>query len=174
MICDDSNNMINPGVSELCDGLDNDCNGMIDDGLALNTYFLDSDNDGYGDLAVFVDTCLLVPPAGFVWNDMDCDDNNNMVNPGVVEICDEVDNECNGMVDDGLPLFTYYADDDGDGFGNDLMPLDACNLVPPEGFVDNNLDCDDTNEDINPDAIEVNGDGEDNNCDGYIDDAVFD
>ena len=60
--------MVNPGAVEFCDGIDNDCNGMVDDNLAINTYYLDSDNDGYGALGFPLDTCLLVPPSGYTWS----------------------------------------------------------------------------------------------------------
>ncbi|TVR83253.1 MAG: T9SS C-terminal target domain-containing protein [Saprospirales bacterium] len=64
------------------------------------------------------------------------------------------------------PNSYWYADEDGDGFGNPNDSIYACD--PPPGFVDNNLDCDDTNPDINPGAEEI-CDGIDNNCDGVID-----
>jgi hypothetical protein len=66
-----------------------------------------------------------------------------------------------------LPLQTYYADADGDGFGNASASIQACSL--PMGYVLDNLDCDDTNFNVNPTAIDVCYDGIDNDCNGNID-----
>ena len=100
--CDDNNPAIYPGAAEGCDGLDNDCNNLIDDGLAIQTYFADADHDSYGDAAVSIDTCGTEPPAGYVLNDLDCDDTNPLINPGMTEILDSLDNNCDGQIDEGL------------------------------------------------------------------------
>ena len=62
----------------------------------------------------------------------------------------------------------WYADDDGDGYGDDETSVESCDA--PEEYVSNNTDCDDRDDDISPDATEV-CDSEDNDCDGDIDDA---
>ncbi len=100
--CNDEDESVYPGAPELCDGLDNDCNDFIDDGLSVHTYFADNDNDSFGDAAVFVDTCAVEPPSGFALNDLDCDDTNPAIYPGATEVLDTLDNNCNGMVDEGL------------------------------------------------------------------------
>lgn len=74
--CKDADRNINPGVAEICDGKDNNCNGQTDEGF-------DQDGDGYR-------TC-----------DGDCADNNASINPGATEVCDGVDNDCDGQVDEG-------------------------------------------------------------------------
>ncbi|MBL7796322.1 MAG: T9SS type A sorting domain-containing protein [Saprospiraceae bacterium] len=165
--CNDLAAGLNPGAAEICDGLDNDCNGLTDD-LPIFTYYLDSDGDGYGDSAATLDTCLSTAPAGYVTNSLDCNDLAAGLNPGVAEICDGLDNDCNGLTDD-LPIFTYYLDSDGDGYGDSAATLDTCLSTAPAGYVTNNLDCDDLAAGLNPGAAEI-CDGLDNDCNGLTDD----
>ncbi|MEL7221411.1 MAG: MopE-related protein, partial [Bacteroidota bacterium] len=169
--CDDENPAISPEGIEVCDGIDNNCDGQIDEDLPLFTYYLDDDGDGFGDPAMSLDTCQMTPPSGYVVNDLDCDDLLMAVNPDANEICDGIDNNCDGQIDEDLPLFTYYLDDDGDGFGDPAVSLDTCDMTPPLNYVVNDLDCNDFAADINPDAIEV-CDDIDNNCDGEIDENI--
>lgn len=165
--CDDNNSAVNPNAVEVCDNLDNDCNGFIDDDLPINVYYADADGDGDGDLAVSTATCLALAPMGYVSNANDCDDTNAAINSSAAEICDGIDNNCNGQMDEGLPQFTYYVDSDADGFGGEGLAISTCNETPLPGYVANQLDCDDTNGAINPNAIEII-DGIDNNCDGSV------
>ncbi len=112
--CDDSNSNINPDADEVCDSVDNDCDGEIDEGVKT-TFYQDSDNDGYGNPAVAVEACFA--PAGYVANNTDCDDTRNDVNPGAEELCDEVDNDCDDEVDEGCGGCTIneiLGDLDGD------------------------------------------------------------
>ncbi len=169
--CDDNNATINPGASESCNGIDDNCNDLVDDGLPLLTYYLDFDNDGYGDAAVSLDTCQVTAPEGFVSNDSDCNDDAADINPSVAETCNGIDDNCNGLVDEGLMLFTYYQDFDGDGFGDVNFSIDTCLATPPSGFVINASDCRDDIFLINPNAQEA-CDGLDNNCNGLIDDGI--
>jgi hypothetical protein len=167
--CDDNDPARNPGATELCDGIDNNCDGLTDD-LTVFTFFADTDGDGFGNALASLDTCQNNAPAGFVTDNTDCDDNDPARNPGATELCDGIDNNCDGKTDD-LPVFTFFADTDGDGFGNALASLDTCQNNAPTGFVTDNTDCDDTNGQVNPDAQEII-DGIDNNCDGKVDDVV--
>jgi hypothetical protein len=96
----------------------------------------------------------------------DCDDLDPAIHPGTNELCDGLDNDCDGQVDEGLQQLTY-RDADGDGFGNPALLKVACE--PPDGYVLDNTDCDDTNPDINPEAIELCDGGIDENCNGEID-----
>ncbi len=169
--CDDHNDQIHPGVNEICDGLDNDCDGMIDDSLSLYRYFKDADGDGFGDLSQFVDTCRNIVLAGYVINYLDCNDNNPNANPGAIEVCDGIDNDCDSMIDDSLKIYHYYPDLDHDGFGDGTLGFDTCVVPPFEGFVFDHSDCDDNNSLINPLAIEK-CDLIDNDCDGLIDDSL--
>ena len=97
--CNDSNSAIHPGAAEICDGIDNNCNGTIDEGCA-NTFYRDADGDGYGNPGKATTTASR--PAGYVANNSDCNDSNSSVHPGAAEVCDGVDNNCNGQVDEGL------------------------------------------------------------------------
>lgn len=118
---------------------------------------VDMDEDGFFDID---NPCSLT----------DCDDSNGSVNPSVIEVCDGIDNNCDGQIDEGL-LNTYYADADGDGFGDINNSVQAC--TTPTGYVSDNTDCDDTDAAINPDADEICGDGIDNNCNDEIDEGCI-
>ncbi|CAG1021317.1 hypothetical protein MTYM_00918 [Methylococcales bacterium] len=98
---------------------------------------------------------------GFTRVDGDCNDNNSSVNPKAQEICDDVDNNCDGQIDEGLKT-TFYEDADGDGYGNPQVTTKACNQ--PSGYVTNNTDCDDTNPAVNPGATEIKKNGIDDDC----------
>jgi large repetitive protein len=168
--CDDGDPDVNPGAQEVCDGIDNDCNSLVDDldpDTVFSTFWADGDGDGYGDPNVDVLSCAA--PEGFVADDQDCDDGEAAVNPGASEVCDGVDNNCDGEVDEGLDLQTWYFDGDGDGYGLDTVSTEAC--ARPEDYTSAGGDCDDRDPAINPDARD-DCDGVDNDCDGEIDDAA--
>ncbi len=169
--CDDNDNTVYPGAPEICDDKDNDCNSMTDDGLPLFTYYQDADNDGFGDAGSELMVCLATAPAGFVTNSDDCDDTLNAVNPNITEICDGIDNDCNGLVDDNLPVYDYYLDVDGDGFGDSANEITTCENPAPTGYVANAQDCNDNDNSINPSMTEV-CDDVDNNCSGAVDDGL--
>ena len=170
--CDDYDAYINPDAVDVCDAIDNNCDGQIDENLPLNTYYFDFDNDGYGDTDDPTMTCFATPPTGYVVEAGDCDDTNADINPGLPETCDGLDNDCNGMADDGLVITTYYMDVDGDGFGDAAASLDTCLTDAPAGFTTNSLDCDDVDATINPDTTE-SCDGIDNDCNGMADDGLI-
>ncbi len=169
--CNDQDSLINPAVLEICDGIDNDCDLIIDDSLTLYTYYIDADNDGYGDVNFAKDTCQATPIEGYIDNAWDCNDQDSLINPAVMEICDGIDNDCDLMIDDSLTLYTYYLDSDSDGYGDGNIAKDTCQATPIEGYVDNDLDCDDEDDQINPDAEEI-CDGIDNNCNSMVDDGL--
>jgi len=156
-------------TAEICDGLDNDCDGETDEGF-------DADGDGYK-------TC-----------NGDCNDNNTGINPGAAEICGNgVDENCDGVDDVCSPV-----DADGDGFSVDedcndnnagINPnaaeicgngvdenCDGVDDVCPPADADGdgfsvNVDCNDNNAGINPNAVEICGNGIDENCDGVDDEC---
>ncbi len=168
--CDDNDPNSFPGATETCDGKDNNCDGNADEGLQLFTYYQDTDNDGFGDAGARIDTCLMIAPTGFVTNSDDCRDNDPNFNPNIVEICDGFDNDCNGLIDD-MPLFTYYQDEDGDGFGDPQNSIETCLDAAPNGYVTNNSDCNDLDANFHPNIPEV-CDGLDNDCNNAIDDGL--
>jgi hypothetical protein len=174
--CDDADPLINPGATEICDNVDNNCDGDIDEDLTFSTYYLDVDGDGYGQTEVDTMTCLPTPPPGYVALDGDCHDTDPMINPSVTEVCDDIDNNCDGYIDEDLPLMTYYEDFDGDGFGNPDMAQSICSNILPTGYVTNNTDCDDMSSATYPRATEIADNGIDEDCSGidlFLEEKVF-
>jgi len=166
--CNDNNPSVRPGLAEICNGVDDNCNGQIDEGLQI-TYYADNDGDGFGNPNISTTTCSN-PPNGYVTNNSDCNDNNSQINPGQSEVCNNIDDDCNGVVDNGLTFTTFYADVDGDGYGNPNNFITTCSN-PSAGFVTNNLDCDDNNDQVNPNQGELCN-GIDDNCNGLIEDGL--
>ncbi|MCB9798062.1 MAG: putative metal-binding motif-containing protein, partial [Alphaproteobacteria bacterium] len=98
--CDDSDAAVNPAATEVCDGIDNDCDGSTDPSSSADasTWYADSDGDGYGDPNSATAACT--QPSGTTTDTQDCDDSDAAVNPGALEVCDSVDNDCDGSTDD--------------------------------------------------------------------------
>ena len=140
--CDDSDASAYPGAVESCDGIDNNCDGEIDEGY-------DTDGDGWT-------TC-----AG------DCDDDDDAISPDGAEECDERDNDCDGQTDEDVGQ-TYYADTDSDNYGDDDSTTRACEL--PSGYTEHAGDCDDTNVYAYPGAADAESEKDcmtDEDGDGY-------
>jgi probable HAF family extracellular repeat protein len=167
--CDDSDATVNPSAAEVCDGIDNNCDGTVDEGCGGCT---DNDGDVYGD-----GTGCLGP---------DCDDADSSINPGASEVCDDnVDNNCDGTVDEGCggcePTTNKEkgcdcfdnADNDCDGSTDSLdrdckrQTCDTCFDNDSDGWYTCGGDCDDSNPAINPSAPEVCN-GIDDNCDELL------
>jgi streptogramin lyase len=160
--CNDANSLINPAAAEVCDGIDNNCNGEIDEGVKL-TFYSDSDADSFGDINVIAEACSA--PSGYVSDSSDCNDANAAINPAATETCNEIDDNCNGEIDEGVKL-TFYLDADSDSFGILSQPTLAC--LTPQGYVADSTDCNDANSLINPGMNEVCN-GIDDNCNAQID-----
>jgi len=148
--CDDTNPNVNPNVDEYANGIDDNCDGTIDEG----TDGYDDDGDGYSE------------------DEGDCDDTDVDINPGETEICDNnTDDNCDGSeeAEDAIDCTTYYRDYDGDGYGSSTSKC----MCSPDGdyTVQNSSDCYDYHADANPAQggyFSVSrGDGQyDYDCDG--------
>ena len=210
--CAPDNPAYHPGADERCNGIDDDCDGAVDeDPIDPATFFADTDGDGHPGTLDTVSACQ--PPAGYAATATDCDDGNGAIHPGAdegcdlvdsdcdgwlgeyeldndgdgfascaecndidplifpgaVEVCNGADDDCDGEVDNGVE---WFPDSDGDGFGDETAAAveGACD-APPEGHVDNRLDCDDSNRGARPGAVEVcDFNNVDEDCDGLSDD----
>ena len=142
--CDDTDPAVHPGASDTqVDGIDDDCDGG--DGV-------DEDGDGYARRA----------SGGH-----DCNDGDDTIHPQGVEVCDGRDNNCNDISDEGLPFATYHADADGDGYGDPDISVTACER--PDGFTEDDTDCNDSTASQNPGNFYDYCDGVDNDCDSLLD-----
>jgi len=99
--CNDNNANINPNAPEVCNGIDDDCDGMIDEGLTFTTYYVDNDGDGFG--AGNGQSLCSNPGPGYSTVAGDCNDNNANINPNAPEVCNGIDDDCDGMVDSADP-----------------------------------------------------------------------
>ncbi|MFH1729094.1 MAG: right-handed parallel beta-helix repeat-containing protein [Pseudomonadota bacterium] len=110
------------------------------------TYYLDDDSDGYGDANT--STTAESAPSGYVANATDCDDTDANINPGASETCNEIDDDCDGTVDDGLTSYTYYKDLDEDTYGDWETTIAICHDSAPTGYVEIMGDCDDSDDSL--------------------------
>jgi hypothetical protein len=155
--CDDADGAVNPGAEELCSTSgDDDCDG---DATGLNAadcsdWYVDADNDGYG-TGTAVCACE-VYGAYDADNGDDCNDASAGVNPAATEACDDEDDDCDGVADDGLTL--YYADADSDGYGGGTGD---CSITTGLTAAE---DCNDDSAYAYPGATEI-CDGIANDCD---------
>jgi len=190
--CDDNNRFASPGSSnsfcdcvnppaaaEKCDGIDNNCNGLIDEGV-----WIDNDQDGFSAISPpSAFECLTSRPGTTAANfNTDCNDNDASVHPGATEIvCDGVRQDCNGQ-----DLAATFVDHDGDGF---LVNTTALTPAQIAACLANNLhfpDCNDNSASAHPGLHELDapfrkvlpdggfGDGLDNDCNGIVDDIIRD
>ena len=158
--CDDWNPLVHVGAVELCNGLDDNCDGQIDEGV-LATFYRDADGDGYGNPSQSVQLCHASP--GFVNQDGDCDDTRSSVYPSAPEVCNFIDDNCNGEIDENF----LGLDTDGDGVHNSC---DNCLSVYNPSQLDSDHDgrgnsCDNCIAFPNPDQTDTDADSVGNGCD---------
>jgi len=173
--CDDTAVTVNPAAAEVCNGIDDNCVGGVDEAGASGcaTYYRDSDGDTYGDDG---DTQCLCAPAGSYTATQggDCDDLAPGVHPGASEECNGIDDNCVDGIDEpsATGCFLYYRDADNDSWG---VTGDTHCLCEPVGEyrAPRGDDCDDFAPLVNPGATEICN-GIDDNCVDGIDeeDAV--
>ena len=171
-----------PGsANDICGNVDGDGDGLIasqdcddtDSSIGVFTYYQDLDSDTYGDDNSTTTGCSV--PSGYVESGGDCNDSRSDINPDAIEVCDSIDNDCDNSIDDAdgdvdtSTGTTFYADDDSDGYGDDLDTLQQCAV--PSDYVSVPGDCNDSDANINPAASDIIGNGIDENCDGVDNDG---
>jgi len=167
--CDDSRGTVFPGATETCDGRDDDCNGTVDDAVGANLYYVDTDEDGYGNENAAGTIECTDPGVGYSLDATDCDDTDAALNPGAAEICNNLDDNCDGAADEGVTVPEWVRDADGDGYGGGPV-TQACDPPDPTGWTTVAGDCVDGNPDVNPGATEVCNEYDDD-CDGNANDG---
>jgi hypothetical protein len=164
--CNDAVRGASPTGTEVCNGLDDDCSGDIDEGV-LVTVYRDADGDGHGDATMARMACA--SSGGYSVEADDCDDSSALRSPALFEACDGVDNDCDGTPDpaDVPDVVSWYEDRDGDGFGDRRREVLSCSR-PMGAYSLLGTDCDDANRAVHPAQAEQCN-GLDDDCNGAAD-----
>ena len=112
--CNDQDPTVFPGAEDVCDEQDNNCDGLIDEGVGL-LFWLDQDGDDFGDPDREVIACEL--KEGLSSLPLDCNDFNAEINPNSEELCNGIDEDCDGFIDENVGI-TFYVDSDADGYSD--------------------------------------------------------
>ena len=170
--CDDRDPDRAPGQLDLCNAVDDDCDGQIDEDGVDEQLFLDVDGDGYGSRVSWTGCGPPPNPLYRALRDDDCDDTDIRRHPRASERCNGIDDDCDGDIDEGaIDQTLQHVDDDGDGFGDTFAAIVACPGEP--GASPDGGDCDDGAPDVYPGALE-RCNGIDDDCDGYEDELPVD
>ncbi|MBX7190794.1 MAG: choice-of-anchor D domain-containing protein [Sandaracinaceae bacterium] len=167
--CNDAVRGASPSGTEVCNGIDDDCDGNVDEEVQVLVY-RDLDGDGRGDATSPLRACAVTP--GYSVFDDDCDDTDANRSPLLFEACDGVDNDCDGTPDpaDAPTITSWYEDSDGDGFGNPSVVVEAC-ARPGDGYSLQGRDCDDADPARHPRMRELCN-AIDDDCNGLADFAL--
>ncbi len=163
--CDDTDPARFPGATELCNEVDDNCDGNVDEGV-IDEWFIDADGDGHG--AAELHTGCTAPENAVEVGD-DCEDADPTRYPSAEELCNERDDDCDDEVDEGFTPPTWWPDADGDGIGGDGTPISACD--PGSGWAPSTGDCDDADPTVFPGKTE-DCDARDDDCSGLPDDTA--
>lgn len=170
--CNELVTSVHPGAVEVCgNGLDDNCDGVMDeeDALGCVPQFQDADGDGYG--LDEITACLCSDTPGWAELSGDCNDLDPNVNPGAPEICNTVDDNCDGKIDetDADGCQPYFLDQDGDSYG--LTDKVKCLCGPTGAYIGSKPnDCNDLEASIHPGVPELCN-GIDDNCNGETDEG---
>ncbi len=132
--CDDADRTINPDAIEVCGGVDENCDGTVDEATALGTtaWYVDADLDGYGGGAA---SMACDAPAGSAATADDCDDGDDAISPGATEACDDgIDNDCDGEINEECWTSGALTVADADATLTGIDASDAAGLVVAGGF----------------------------------------
>lgn len=138
--CDENNPDVYPGAPEICNDKDYNCDGMITGTNPAPTWYQDLDNDGYGNALVSIVNCS--PLVGFVALGNDCDDNDGFIYPSALEGCNNIDDDCDGHIDEDFPptTVTFNGSVDSDWFNTAnwtpaMVPGYCMDVVIPTGMM---------------------------------------